>query len=154
MKASRYEDKQYWLTLAERYFEAETTDQEEAELVRFLASPFAQGVEFDELRAVMGYFSVGKEEYAKPRTVFSWRKYGRLAAAVIAGLLMMTWGGYEFNRQQNLCVAYVYGERFTDPNRVLSEMETSLKNLQYEEVEETVDHQLSSIFQTLSDTNE
>ena len=67
---------------------------------------------------------------------------------------MMTWGGYEFNRQQNLCVAYVYGERFTDPNRVLSEMETSLKNLQYEEVEETVDHQLSSIFQTLSDTNE
>lgn len=48
MKASRYEDKQYWLTLAERYFEAETTDQEEAELVRFLASPFAQGAEFDE----------------------------------------------------------------------------------------------------------
>ena len=45
---------QQWKELAERYFEAETTEAEEEALARFLATPAAQGKEFDELRAVMG----------------------------------------------------------------------------------------------------
>lgn len=42
---------QQWKELAERYFEAETTETEEEALARFLATPAAQGKEFDELRA-------------------------------------------------------------------------------------------------------
>ena len=42
---------QQWKELAERYFEAETTEAEEEALARFLATPAAQGKEIDELRA-------------------------------------------------------------------------------------------------------
>ena len=59
---------QQWKELAERYFEAETTETEEEALARFLATPAAQGKEFDELRAVMGYTATGRAIYHKHRT--------------------------------------------------------------------------------------
>ena len=39
---------QQWKELAERYFEAQTTDVEEEALARFLATPASQGKEFDD----------------------------------------------------------------------------------------------------------
>ena len=150
MKRCIYEDKQYWLALGERYMEAETTDQEETQLARFLTSPYAESVEFDELRAVMGFMAVGKKRYAKRQTFYI-QRYVRIGAAVVAGLLMVLWGSYEREQSQNVCIAYVYGERFTDPERVMLEMKTSLKNLNYGEAEGVVEEQLSSIFQTLDE---
>lgn len=38
-----------WKELAERYFEAETTPDEEAELARFLTTPASECEDFDEL---------------------------------------------------------------------------------------------------------
>ncbi|MBE6301390.1 MAG: hypothetical protein E7085_05995 [Parabacteroides distasonis] len=153
MKRHIYEDKQYWLALGERYMEAETTDQEEKQLARFLASPYAESVEFDELRAVMGFMAVGKKRYAK-RQISYMQRYVRIGAAIVAGLLMVAWGSYEMERRQNVCIAYVYGERFTDPERVMLEMESSLKSLHYGETERIVEEQLSSIFQTLDEESE
>lgn len=56
---------QQWKELAARYFEAETTDAEEEALARFLVTPAAQGKEFDELRAVMGYVATGRAVHRK-----------------------------------------------------------------------------------------
>ena len=150
MKKCIYEDKQYWLALGERYMEAETTNQEEKQLARFLASPYAAGTEFDELRAVMGFMAVGKKVHAPKRTFYK-KWFVQIGAAVVVGLLLMAWGSYEMERRQNVCIAYVYGERFTNPERVMMEMENSLKSLHYEEAERTVEEQLSSIFQTLEE---
>ena len=50
----------YWLEIVNRYFEAETTEEEERLLKRFLASDEAQGAEFDEARAVMGVFATAR----------------------------------------------------------------------------------------------
>lgn len=59
---------QQWKELANRYFEAETSEVEEEALARFLATPAAQGKEFDELRAVMGYFVTRRSIYNRPHT--------------------------------------------------------------------------------------
>lgn len=55
--------RQEWLQLAEKYFEAETSDEEERQLKLFLCSAEAQDPAFDELKAVMGYLAVGKSRY-------------------------------------------------------------------------------------------
>ncbi|MDO4756462.1 MAG: hypothetical protein Q4A54_08970 [Parabacteroides sp.] len=153
MKKHIYEDKQYCLALGERYMEAETTNQEEEQLARFLASSYAESDVFDELRAVMGFMAVGRKRYAK-RHVSYMQRYVRIGAAIVAGLLMVAWGNYEMERRQNVCIAYVYGERFTDPERVMLEMENSLKSLHYGEAGRIVEEQLSSIFQTLDEKSE
>ena len=53
-------DKEKYLILAKRYFEAETTAQEERELSRYVAG--TDDPEFDELRGVLGFLSIGKEK--------------------------------------------------------------------------------------------
>ena len=72
---------QQWKELAARYFEAETTDAEEEALARFLVTPAAQGKEFDELRAVMGYVATGRAVHRKQRTRSIRLRYYAAAAA-------------------------------------------------------------------------
>ena len=56
---------QQWKDLAERYFEAETTPEEEKELACFLATPLSQSKDFEELRAVMGFMAMGRATHRK-----------------------------------------------------------------------------------------
>ena len=53
MAMNDYSDNDYWKALAERFFEAGTSEEEERELRRFIASGQA-GSEFNDVRAVMG----------------------------------------------------------------------------------------------------
>ena len=69
---------QQWKDLAERYFEAETTPEEEKELACFLATPLSQSKDFEELRAVMGFMAVGRATHRK-RQVHTFR-YAAAAA--------------------------------------------------------------------------
>ena len=66
-----YSDNEYWKALAERFFEAGTSEEEERELRRFIASGLA-GSEFNDVRAVMGLAAVGARRYhrRRRRTVF------------------------------------------------------------------------------------
>ena len=45
--------------LINRYFDAETTLEEERELQRLITGPFASDTRYDEVRAVMGFTAVG-----------------------------------------------------------------------------------------------
>ena len=58
MAMNDYSDNDYWKALAERFFEAGTSEEEERELRRFIASGQA-GSEFNDVRAVMGLAAVG-----------------------------------------------------------------------------------------------
>lgn len=76
--------RQEWLQLAEKYFEAETSDEEERQLKLFLCSAEAQDPAFDELKAVMGYLAVGKSRYRQQnekRSSFQAWKWRSIAAA-------------------------------------------------------------------------
>ena len=51
-------NKQYYIDLAERWFDALLTEEEERALKAFLAS--TDDPDFDEVKAVAGYFATGK----------------------------------------------------------------------------------------------
>lgn len=140
---------QQWKELAARYFEAETTDAEEEALARFLATPEAQGKEFDELRAVMGYVATGRAVHRKQRTRSIRLRYYAAAAAVAAILIMVT--AWQWTERANECVAYINGERCTDKEIVLAEALKSVEKVRHDSPEETLQGQLSDIFQTLEE---
>lgn len=139
---------QQWKELADRYFEAETTDAEEEALARFLATPTAQGKEFDELRAVMGYAATGRAMNRKLRTHRVRLRY-YAAAAVMTGIIAFT-ALWQLTEQTNVCVAYINGERCTDKEVVFSEALKSIERVKHDSPQETVQEQLSDIFQTLN----
>lgn len=139
---------QQWKELADRYFEAETTDAEEEALARFLATPTAQGKEFDELRAVMRYAATGRAMNRKLRTHRVRLRY-YAAAAVMTGIIVFT-ALWQLTEQMNVCVAYINGERCTDKEVVFSEALKSIERVKHDSPQETVQEQLSDIFQTLN----
>ena len=62
----RTADKAQWLALRDRYFEVETTDEEERLLRRFAATALAQDdPDFADLCAVMSIVAVGKAASSK-----------------------------------------------------------------------------------------
>lgn len=142
---------QQWKDLATRYFEAETTPAEEQELAYFLTTPASQDREFDEIRAVMGYLATGRIYHRKRKSsVF---RYAAAAAAAVIGLLLTT-TVWQLAQNRNVCVAYIYGERCTDTETVLTEALKSIEKVRQEPQEETIlQEQLSDIFQTLEEND-
>lgn len=138
---------QQWEELAERYFEAQTTDVEEEALARFLATPASQGKEFDELRAVMGFVATGRAIHNRQRTRRVRLRY-YAAAAAITGVLALT-AVWQVAQRTNVCVAYINGERYTDKEIVFSEAMKSIDKVRHDLPQETVQEQLSDIFQTI-----
>lgn len=138
---------QQWKELAERYFDAQTTDVEEEALARFLATPASQGKEFDELRAVMGFVATGRAVHNRQRTRRVRLRY-YAAAAAITGVLALT-AVWQMAERTNVCVAYINGERYTDKEIVFSEAMKSIDKVRHDLPQETVQEQLSDIFQTI-----
>lgn len=138
---------QQWKELVERYFEAQTTDVEEEALARFLATPASQGKEFDELRAVMGFVATGRAIHNRQRMRRVRLRY-YAAAAAITGVLALT-AVWQVAQRTNVCVAYINGERYTDKKIVFSEAMKSIDKVRHDLPQETVQEQLSDIFQTI-----
>ena len=138
---------QQWKELAERYFEAQTTDVEEEALACFLATSASQGKEFDELRAVMGFVATGRAIHKRQRTRRVRLRY-YAAAAAITGVLALT-AVWQVAQRTNVCVAYINGERYTDKEIVFSEAMKSIDKVRHDLPQDTVQEQLSDIFQTI-----
>ncbi|MBE6288273.1 MAG: hypothetical protein E7099_08855 [Mediterranea massiliensis] len=142
-------DKAYWLALAQRYFEAETTLAEEAALKQFLATAEAEGSEFDELRAVMGYLSVGRKLHRQPLAKAKNHRPIWWAAAAIVTLLLLLPPIQGLWDEKNVCVAYVGGQKVSDTNKVMALMHQTLQGMKVEEPDMTMQGQLQDIFNTL-----
>jgi len=73
-----------------------------------------------------------------------WGVWLSLAASL---LLLFTlgsmWYGYE---RQNECVAYVYGERVTDQELVMREMQTAMTSLAADDATATMEQQMKELF--------
>ena len=96
----------YWEDLAERYFLAETTEREEAQLRRFVCSEEAQDPRFDEVRATMSYLHVARKASSAPS-----RRGERLKAIAVAACLAiaMFLGWYQY-QQYNISDVRVAGQ--------------------------------------------
>lgn len=77
--------------LAERYFSAEISEQEERVLRAFLLTEEGADTRFDELRATMSYLSVGRQLYQAPRRS---HRLVAVAASLILALALGVTGWY------------------------------------------------------------
>lgn len=143
-----------WLDIVNRYFEAQTSEEEERLLKRFLASEEAQGAEFDEARAVMGLFAVAKKDYhaeqvAKTPTRHIPYKWLSVAAAVV--LVVALW----WNRQEKPnYYACIDGVETTNRQKVVEAMHRSMESVQLDaSTEDIVSRQLGEMFDVLNDEN-
>lgn len=131
----------------DRYFEGTLSEAEELRLRAFLASPEGQAPEYDEARAVMGYFAVGKSLSRKKTNEYSRKRsrravWLRVAAAVCSGIFI-TLGVSVYNKE-NVCVAYVGGQKVTDREVVMNDVDCILADLFSGGTD--VDEQLNEIF--------
>lgn len=114
--------------LIERYFNADTTVNEERVLLTELATTHLDSPVINEARAVMG-FSLSHRSVHKP--VAKRRPWLR-AAASVAVLATIAVTGYRASLNSYTtaeCFAYVDGERITDKSTVLSMMFEGLSNV-------------------------
>lgn len=133
-----YSDNDYWKALAERFFEAGTSEEEERELRRFIASGLA-GSEFNDVRAVMGLAAVGARRYhrRRRRTVFL-----SAAAAVVA--VVMT--AVSLTADGDSCVAYINGTKHTDEAIVMAQMHSTMDEMAQQAQELSVERQMDNFF--------
>lgn len=97
-------DLSYWEEMAERYFLAETTDEEEVQLRRFLCSSQAQDSRFDEIRATMSLLYVSRPK----RRLYVKHPYRAIAvAACLCVAMFLGWRQYQ---QHNISSVRIAGE--------------------------------------------
>jgi negative regulator of sigma E activity len=94
----------YWEEMAHRYFLAETTDEEEQRLRKFLCTKEAQDARFDDIRATLSYLHVSRMQHKPPFT----RPLKALAvAACLSAVAFLGWYQYQ---QQNISSVRVAGQ--------------------------------------------
>ena len=126
-------NKAYYIDLSERWFDALLTEDEERALKAFLAS--TDDPDFDEIKAVAGFFATGKavygaqEENLRPaRQRRTTHQLAWAAIAVAASLALVAAIGL-YNQRQNQCYILAYGEKNTDKEFALESMEATLSSL-------------------------
>lgn len=130
------------------YFEATLSEEEETALKAFLASPEGQAPEYDEVRAVMGYFATGRSvEILRSRPLSQndkihapvilsetkdlrhrsplWRR----VAAIAASLTIIVTLGVSLYNKNNVCVSFVDGRKVTDKEVVMNDVDNILADL-------------------------
>lgn len=137
-----------WLELVEKYFDALTTQQEEQELKKFLATPAADAQCFNEIKAVMGYFSSQKAKKKKQRNKTKKIARWSIAAAIVAIATTFAWNGN--SNEESICIAYVNGIKYTDEAVVMKEMQQTFCMMGNTAEEYSIEEQLNDMFNTIN----
>ena len=114
----------YWEDLAERYFQAETSEREEAELRKFLCSDAARDPRFDEIRATMSFLHVSRP---KSKTFVMRHPLGTITVA--ACLCVAAFLGWHQYQQHNMsCVRIAGKEIEADASLLMQQQMTEMFN--------------------------
>lgn len=144
----------YWHEMVERYFDARTTEVEEARLKAFLLTEEGAAPEYDEVRAVMGVAAVIRrgEQKTKGRAAAPRKSLRHWQTVAASCLLCLTLGVsvYSYRRHNPDCIAYIDGRRVTDREIVLREMEMTLRSAMSDDATSpTLEGQMQDLFSTL-----
>ena len=97
-------DLSYWEEMTQRFFLAETTEEEERLLRKFLCTKEAQDARFDEIRATLSYLHVSRAQHTTPVK----RPLRTLAiAACLSAIAFLGWYQYQ---QQNISSVRIAGQ--------------------------------------------
>ena len=111
--------------MMQRYWDAATTPEEERALALYAAG--TADPDFEEIRGVLGYLSVGNEK--KVRKASATRLYAM--AAVAAGIVAVAAVGLSLGRDAAIpsddrLVRYAFGERSSDQETIMASVDESL----------------------------
>lgn len=115
-------DKKKYLEMMQRYYDAETSPEEEKELALYAAS--TDDPAFEALRGLLGYIGIGRQKKAKKVRAI---RFQALTAA--AGLALIAAIGLNFlnpGAQDEECIRYAYGVKEEDNVRIMTAVESSL----------------------------
>ena len=129
--------------LIDKFFEGETTLQEENLLCDYFASNEVE----EDLKPLQQMFMDMKaietpKMVAVKKPISRWHRIAISAAAIFAGTLL-TLSVYK-NSQENYCEIYVYGQKVTDKNIVMNEVQSTMRSMVDNSA--NVDDELQSIF--------
>lgn len=108
------------MELMQRYFDAETSPEEEKALALYVAS--TDDPAFEDLRGVLGYIGIGRQIKAKKARAV--RFYSIVAAASVA--IVTAIGITLSNQNHNSCIRYTYGNKDVDETLIMESVESSL----------------------------
>jgi len=138
--------------LIERYFDGETSVQEEQMLRETLAGcPWSSEV-IDEARFTMGYFVAHRHETERVAKKSNRRKFIGIAASIA---IILAAGGYALWHQQQstgVCIAYVNGMVVQDDEKVMTLIANDLSLM--DNAADAMTYQLSSLGAALELDNE
>ncbi len=138
--------------LIERYFDGETTVQEEQLLRETLADCPWSSEAIDEARFTMGYFAAHCQEKARTARKSHRRQLIGIAASIA---IILAAGGYALWHQQqsnNVCIAYVNGKVVEDNDKVMALIANDMSKM--DNAANAMTHQLSSLGEALELDNE
>lgn len=146
------QNKEYWIRLSDKYFEALTSEQEEQELRQFAVK--CQDPDFNELRAVMGYLEVGR---AENKAATRHKTFSRVLAAaasftIVFGISLFVLTHLNSGQDDSAnFYAYTNGMEITDHDQAFDLMVQTLQGMETINQEElpTVEEQLGDIFDGL-----
>lgn len=124
----------YWEALAERYFQAETTEEEEAQLRRFLCSSQAQDPRFDEIRATVSLLNarvlpIGRAQTEQKNLRRRALKLPLRTIAVAACLCIAMFLGWYQYQQHNISSVRIAGEETeADASLLMQQQMTEMLN--------------------------
>lgn len=168
---------EFWLSLSERYFEADTSLEEERALMRFVTSPYAHDDKLDnyaksvfqDVLATMSLTNASPYSYkslsindgvgenptleekvkTNNKTFLKW--IAGVAALFLLGFILR--GAFQTvnsNGYQNVCMAYDNGVLITDKEEVFSMMRDSWDNIDFQASStEVMETQLKEMFDVL-----
>lgn len=119
-------DKEKYMALMRSYWDGETTPEQERCLSAYVAG--VDDPDFDELRGVLGYLSIGRS--LKMRVTRRAKRFIPIAA-IAASLAAVVVLGTSLERGDNkpkeeLCVRYAYGEKTEDDPKIMESVQASL----------------------------
>ncbi len=138
--------------LINRYFDGETSIQEEQMLRETLAECPWSSETIDEARFSMGYFVAHRKETQR----VSKRKYRRQLIGIAASIaVILAAGGYALWHQQqpsDVCIAYINGKVVEDNDKVMALVANDMSKM--DNAANAMTNQLSSLSEALELDNE
>ena len=117
-------DKEKYTALMQRYWDAATTPEEERALALYAAG--TADPDFEEIRGVLGYLSVGKEKKVRKARATRLYAMAAVAAGIVAVAVGLSLGRGAATPSADRLVRYAYGECSSDQETIMASVDESL----------------------------
>lgn len=136
-------------TLVRRYFDAQTTSEEESRLRHFLLTSPLRDADFEEARAVMGLVAIANACHTTTHHT-SRHRFHRVLTLAASFALLLSLGTLivltQSKHADNECVAYVNGHKVTNEQEVINLLHRDIEQVDLNTTDELITEQMNELF--------